>query len=1135
MLRIIIFVTTILISMIANGQSFLTRSIYINDIVYHSTLDRIFAATPSNQTDGNAILVIHPRTGVTEQRIPTAAEPMTIQLSSDQQFLYIAYHGYNEVQRLHTTTYQIETIADFVFTYQGTSGMGNEGFRLGYPYNFLLVPNEDNSFLISNRNNQLVVYDGDAPRSTTASFFSGLTGSLTYHERTNLVYGSKPTDRGSGELFQYEVTASGIDLRETIDGVRNEDGLLKIYDDLLLATQTGDVIDLSTDDPINRGNTFRTNSGAVFFRGMQDYDPVTDQLVAVGYNTAFAPGSDNWMRFKTFSIDDLSNTSEIEVIGFTERPRKMIHTGAANSFAMITNNTPSISFPAQATLLLINNCDPLDTEISITPNTTRYCFGDTIQLTASPSNAAQYIWSNGLTGNPIRFVAEENIDIRVEAFYDTGCEIGESEVLALEVFDLANTIAISGEPRKCYNDSTELRAFAADAVTYLWNTGATSDRIFAHVPGVYTVEGFNENGCSLGNPVSFTVEDFPGGIVPKPTILHPDTVYSCDRFVNLAVQPEPYFIQWLEENRFSEFSNLLPSQGHVLTVDEPEAYFAQFENEYGCKGEHSDTVKVLFYDRPPTPRVRNQADTLLRILPYLPSYAALYDIEWYLNNELIPNITADSLLPMGTGFYYAKFVDINDCYSLDSDLTSLVDSTMIAEPTRILGSVNLVTGFDGDDLLTLPYRNQPLYIPELDNLFYTNDGGQFDIGIFASDVTDGIYNLELRSDTTLWTVFNGTRTATANTITHPDSSYHFNLLPKIIQSDVALNIQTGITRCFAETPIWVNIDNQGTTVFSGDVCLELDPRLDNLMVEGTSMTPLPPQVCWTFESFAPGQQAAYQLQANMPGVEALGDSVRFNLVAKEMEMVVTEQYYAGELRCAYDPNDKLVQPARGEDGNYALFSDDLQYTIRFQNTGNDTAFTVRLEDYLSTDLRWETFTPKSASHDYRTQLDLKTGLLEVIFEDILLPDSTTNLAGSQGYFSFEISPQLGLEENTLITNKAGIFFDFNPPIITNLTSSEMVSMLPVNNSTANISSAINNLSIVPNPHHSQTYIIFEPLPITTTLSVFTPLGKLVEEYVIPSRATQQVISTINWQKGSYFYQRRGTQQQLIGSGYGVKH
>jgi hypothetical protein len=57
-------------------------------------------------------------------------------------------------------------------------------------------------------------------------------------------------------------------------------------------------------------------------------------------------------------------------------------------------------------------------------------------------------------------------------------------------------------------------------------------------------------------------------------------------------------------------------------------------------------------------------------------------------------------------------------------------------------------------------------------------------------------------------------------------------------------------------------------------------------------------------------------------------------------------------------------------------------------------------------------------------------VVEWFFDDINLPDSTSDEAGSHGFIKFRIRPVQPLLAGTLLENIANIFFDFNPPVIT---------------------------------------------------------------------------------------------------------
>ncbi|MCB0810255.1 MAG: T9SS type A sorting domain-containing protein, partial [Flavobacteriales bacterium] len=113
-------------------------------------------------------------------------------------------------------------------------------------------------------------------------------------------------------------------------------------------------------------------------------------------------------------------------------------------------------------------------------------------------------------------------------------------------------------------------------------------------------------------------------------------------------------------------------------------------------------------------------------------------------------------------------------------------------------------------------------------------------------------------------------------------------------------------------------------------------------------------------------------------------------------------------------------------------------TIRFQNTGNDTAFTVTLLDTLDMDLDPVTMEVLAASHAL-TQIQVDTDRVALFrFQRILLPDSGTNEAASHGFVRYRIKPVAGSPHGTEITNSAGIVFDWNEAIITNTVLNTLV-------------------------------------------------------------------------------------------------
>ena len=135
---------------------------------------------------------------------------------------------------------------------------------------------------------------------------------------------------------------------------------------------------------------------------------------------------------------------------------------------------------------------------------------------------------------------------------------------------------------------------------------------------------------------------------------------------------------------------------------------------------------------------------------------------------------------------------------------------------------------------------------------------------------------------------------------------------------------------------------------------------------------------------------------------------------------------------SYDPNDIQVeyeQPIEG--GDCVVENGWLDYTIRFQNTGNDTAYRVMIMDSLPQSVELESFHRGASSHDYELEFH-QPNVLVWIFDDINLLDSLNHEPESHGFVSFRIRQKSENVEGLVIPNQAHIYFDFNPPIATNI-------------------------------------------------------------------------------------------------------
>lgn len=143
-----------------------------------------------------------------------------------------------------------------------------------------------------------------------------------------------------------------------------------------------------------------------------------------------------------------------------------------------------------------------------------------------------------------------------------------------------------------------------------------------------------------------------------------------------------------------------------------------------------------------------------------------------------------------------------------------------------------------------------------------------------------------------------------------------------------------------------------------------------------------------------------------------------------------------------DPNDISVEPKGACEAGYITEGQELTYKIRFQNNGNAPAIDIAVLDTLSPYLNLDSLDIIASSHDPMVTEILPGNILRFFFKDIYLPDSTTNEEESQGYIIFSIAPKPNIVPPAEITNRVGIYFDFNAPIITNTVLNTITDIIP---------------------------------------------------------------------------------------------
>ena len=117
---------------------------------------------------------------------------------------------------------------------------------------------------------------------------------------------------------------------------------------------------------------------------------------------------------------------------------------------------------------------------------------------------------------------------------------------------------------------------------------------------------------------------------------------------------------------------------------------------------------------------------------------------------------------------------------------------------------------------------------------------------------------------------------------------------------------------------------------------------------------------------------------------------------------------------------------------------------------------------------------------------LNGNILRFSFDHINLPDSYDSEPMSHGYVMYKITPAAGLANGTVLHNTAGIYFDYNPAVVTNTTLHTIDITLGVHQA----EKRSDLMTVYPNPANNMLYVRLAK-PGTTDLNIFDVTGRMV--------------------------------------------
>jgi len=428
--------------------------------------------------------------------------------------------------------------------------------------------------------------------------------------------------------------------------------------------------------------------------------------------------------------------------------------------------------------------------------------------------------------------------------------------------------------------------------------------------------------------------------------------------------------------------------------------------------------------------------------------------------------------------------------------------------TRISGNVYL--DVDSNGVFNLPdhylENRRVLLLPD-SIIAFTNQAGEFN---FAVD--SGQYTIEFFPESN-WGVTTIPNMYVLNIDSTDTLGLQFGINPVIDDYNLYVTIIGGRPRCGWDINYDITYKNFSTTNIQGQIAFLPDTALQ-------INSSIPPAdfingdtLFWNYgplNVFGTGTIRVFvhmPLQAGTP----LNSYVFMTATDGGGTVASALDSLHQTVSCSFDPNDKSVEPEGVQVANYTLNNQYLEYLIRFQNTGNDTAYQVIILDTLDTNLDPLTMQMISSTHPVETHL--RDHVAEFRFDNIMLPDSNVDEPNSHGYVKFRIKPYISTPIGTAVYNNAGIYFDLNSPVITNTVFNTLVDHLPVGISPIN--SSIKNLKIYPNPSNDKINVVFNNAASDDfRLRLYNISGRLMES--ANSEGNTFTIEAGDYSQGLYF-------------------
>ncbi|MBL7889799.1 MAG: T9SS type A sorting domain-containing protein [Bacteroidia bacterium] len=746
----------------------------------------------------------------------------------------------------------------------------------------------------------------------------------------------------------------------------------------------------------------------------------------------------------------------------------------------------------------VSSNNTLSGSVSVGANAS--CFGscDGV-LTAIPSGGTApytYLWSNGTTAATATNLCAGVYTVQITDA--NGCS-----VVLTGTINQPTQIAInpSSSPATCGMCDGAIMTNVTGGVpayTYSWAPTLPSFPQHSNVcAGTYTVAVTDANGCLQTSVV--TVSNSSGIVVTQNTTPSSACAGSCTGSATIiqsgGVAPYTYSL-----------NGGAPQMSNIFTGLCSGSYVAAVTDNNGCIGYSTFFVGATSIPGlTVVPQITNESGAGLQngsINITLNGTTAPYTFAW--GNGAV----SEDIYSLAGGSYTVVITDNNgDC----SSYTFTVNTTP---------SYGYITGYiynDANNNCLFDVGESPIvnYSVTVTNGTNTYTGLTNGNGYYVIWVPSGNYTVTPVNSTYL----SGTCTTSysvnvTNGSTQGNNNFAYN---QPFVYDVCVSAwSSGVVPGFNGT-YQIYLTNYTSLSTNGTVCIDLPVQVSYVSSIPGGATVTGNTVCFNYTNLGGFSSQTFLVSFYTPVGTTLGTPTAAIVTATVTSGVdvnpgCNTYTYTRPVTGSFDPNDKTVSPAGiGATGDIQLSETEFNYLIRFQNTGNGPAVNIVVDDTISGLLDLQSLEVLNASHAYEVEL-LPNNLLRFKFDNIMLPDSTSDEPGSHGHVQFRINKLNAATAGEEIENTAYIYFDFNEPVITNTAMNTYVIPTGIEEITNG------EIAVYPNPFSDVTTFVIhsDKTNGAYTFELFDVLGKKVMDQTNIT-AKQFQISRNGLESGVYFY------------------